>query len=46
MLAWRFSNTLDGSFYLTALQQALRLGTSAIFNTDQGMQFTTSDFTG
>lgn len=46
VVAWQLSNTLDGSFCLTALQQALCLGTPAIFNTDQGAQFTASDFTG
>jgi len=45
VLAWQLSNTLDGHFCLDALQQALRLGTPAIFNTDQGVQFTASDFT-
>jgi putative transposase len=45
VLAWQLSNTLDGHFCLGALQQALRLGTPAIFNTDQGVQFTASDFT-
>jgi putative transposase len=45
VLAWQLSNTLDGRFCVDALQQALRLGTPAIFNTDQGVQFTASDFT-
>ncbi len=45
VLAWQLSNTLDGSFCLEALQQALHLGTPAIFNTDQGVQFTAVAFT-
>ncbi len=45
VLAWQLSNTLDGSFCLDALQQALRLGTPTVFNTDQGVQFTASNFT-
>jgi putative transposase len=46
VLAWQLSNTLDGSFCLKALQQALEQGTPTIFNTDQGVQFTASNFTG
>ena len=46
MLAWQLSNTLDGYFCLDALQQALALGTPAIFNTDQGDQFTAAAFVG
>jgi len=45
VLAWRLSNTLDGSFCLAALQQALRTAQPTIFNTDQGVQFTTHEFT-
>lgn len=45
VLAWQLSNTLDSSFCLAALEQALRLGTPTIFNTDQGVQFTAHDFT-
>ncbi len=40
VLAWQLSNTLDGAFCVEALHQALEQGTSAIFNTDQGVQFT------
>ena len=41
VLAWRLSNTLDASFCTDALEEALaRHGTPAIFNTDQGSQFT------
>jgi putative transposase len=46
VLAWRLSNTLDASFCVEALQEALaRYGTPEIFNTDQGSQFTSDDFT-
>jgi putative transposase len=47
VLAWRLSNTMDRSFCVAALQEALaRFGTPEIFNTDQGSQFTSADFTG
>jgi len=47
VLSWRLSNTLDTSFCLDALQEALeRHGTPEIFNTDQGAQFTSEAFTG
>jgi putative transposase len=45
VLAWEISNSLDGSFCRTALQQALTCGTPTIFNTDQGSQFTAQGFT-
>jgi putative transposase len=44
VLAWQLSNTLDGYFCLAALRDALCHGTPAIFNTDQGVQFTALDF--
>ncbi|HDZ88097.1 MAG TPA: transposase [Nitrospirae bacterium] len=45
VLAWRLSNTLDASFCVEALQEALqKYGTPDIFNTDQGSQFTSDDF--
>jgi len=47
VLAWRLSNTLETSFCLEALHEALkRFGRPEIFNTDQGSQFTAEDFTG
>lgn len=47
VLAWRLSNTMDVGFCLTALEEALaRFGKPEIFNTDQGSQFTSEDFTG
>jgi putative transposase len=46
VLAWRLSNTLDASFCCDALEEALiRYGIPEIFNTDQGCQFTSEDFT-
>ena len=46
VLAWRLSNSLDSSFCLEALQEALsRFGAPEIFNTDQGSQFTADAFT-
>jgi putative transposase len=45
VLAWELSNSLDGSFCQTTLQQALQRGTPLIFNTDQGSQFTAQGFT-
>jgi len=47
VLAWRLSNTLDASFCVEALEEALaRYGKPDIFNTDQGSQFTGAAFTG
>ena len=47
VLAWRLSNTMDIRFCVEALREALkRYGKPAIFNTDQGSQFTGLDFTG
>jgi putative transposase len=46
VLAWELSNTLDGHFCQEALHQALTQGQPEIFNTDQGVQFTATDFTG
>jgi putative transposase len=47
VLAWRLSNTMDVSFCVSAVEEALaRFGTPAIFNTDQGSQFTSAAFTG
>jgi putative transposase len=47
VLAWRLSNTMDTSFCLAALDEALvRYGRPKIFNTDQGSQFTSAAFTG
>src|SRR4051794_19031179 len=45
VLAWRLSNTLDGSFCLEMLEEALSRGRPEVFNTDQGVQFTALAFT-
>ena len=47
VLAWRLSNTLTTDFCLEAVREALtRYGCPEIFNTDQGCQFTSQEFTG
>ena len=46
VLSWRFSNTLDARFCTEALSEALqRYGRPEIFNSDQGSQFTSLEFT-
>jgi putative transposase len=46
VLSWRLSNTLEGRFCLEALDEALARGRPEIFNTDQGSQFTSREYTG
>jgi putative transposase len=47
VLAWRLSITLEAGFCTEALEEALaRHGRPDIFNTDQGSQFTSAEFTG
>jgi putative transposase len=46
VVSWRLSNTLDGDFCLEALEEALQKGRPEIFNSDQGSQFTSREFTG
>ncbi len=47
VLAWRLSNTMTVDFCIEALEDALKHhGTPEIFNTDQGAQFTSPEFTG
>jgi putative transposase len=47
VLSWRLSNTMDVSFCVSALEEALaRFGKPDIFNTDRGSQFTSAVFTG
>jgi putative transposase len=47
VLAWELSNTLETEFCMRALSRALGLGRCPeIFNTDQGAQFTSQEFTG
>jgi putative transposase len=46
VLAWELSTTLDATFCVAAVQRALaRHGPPEIFNTDQGCQFTSAEFT-
>ena len=45
VVAWRLSNTLEADFCVEALQEALGRGRPGIFNTDQGSQFTSREFT-
>ena len=45
VLSWRLSNTLDAIFCTDALEEAISLyGEPAIFNTDQGSQYTSDKF--
>src|SRR5262249_13732276 len=46
VIAWRLSNTLDGSFCLDVLEEALGRGRAEVFNTDQGVQFTAQGWAG
>jgi putative transposase len=46
VLSWKLSNTLDVGFCLEALEEALSRGCPEVFNTDQGVQFTSASFTG
>jgi putative transposase len=46
VLSWSVSVTMDVHFCLEALEKALRQGKPGIFNTDQGSQFTSREFTG
>lgn len=46
VLSWRLSNSMDTTFCIDALNEALaKYGSPDIFNTDQGSQFTSEDFT-
>jgi putative transposase len=45
VLSWELSNTLDSDFCITALTKALNYCIPDIFNSDQGSQFTSHDFT-
>ena len=46
VLSWRLSNSMDASFCVEALKEALaKYGPPEICNSDQGSQFTSSDFT-
>ena len=46
VLSWVLSVTMEGGFCVDALKQAFRWGRPEIFNSDQGAQFTSEDFTG
>jgi putative transposase len=45
VLSWRVSNSLEGSFCIEALEEALAWQCPEIFNSDQGVQFTSKGFT-
>ena len=45
VVAWRLSNTLEADFCAEALMEALERGRPEVFNTDQGSQFTSQEFT-
>jgi len=45
VLSWKLSNSLDTSFCVEALEEALKYGKPEMFNTDQGCQFTSMAFT-
>jgi putative transposase len=44
VLAWELSSTLETAFCVTALEGSFRFGQPRIFNSDQGAQFTSSEF--
>ena len=45
VLSWRLSNSLETAFCMEALEEALGQATPEIFNSDQGCQFTSLEFT-
>lgn len=45
VLSWELSITMEADFCVSALEQALEINTPQIFNTDQGSQYTSGDFT-
>jgi putative transposase len=46
VIAWKVSNTIDTNFCLEVLEESLEIGKPEIFNTDQGVQYTSVVFTG
>lgn len=46
VVSWELSNTLDSRFCTEALREALWTSRPEIFNTEQGVQFTSQEFTG
>ena len=45
VISWRLSNSMDVDFCMDALEDAFAFGKPEIFNTDQGSQFTSCEFT-
>jgi putative transposase len=45
ILAWRLSNTMEASFCIDAVEEVLAKHCPQIFNTDQGSQFSSAEFT-
>ncbi|MBU4311108.1 MAG: IS3 family transposase [Candidatus Omnitrophica bacterium] len=45
VISWRLSNTLEAGFCVECVEEALNYGHPDIFNSDQGVQFTSKDFT-
>jgi len=46
VISWDVSNSMETDFCVSALKKSLKTGTPGIFNTDQGSQFTSNEFTG
>ena len=46
VVAWDVSNSMESAFCVSVLKRALKKGRPGIFNTDQGSQFTSEEFTG
>ena len=44
VVGWQISNSMDSSFCVVALEEALPLGKPETFNTDQGSQYTLNTF--
>lgn len=44
VLSWRLSNSLENTFCIEALEEALSISQPEIFNTDQGSQYTSTNF--
>lgn len=44
VLSWRLSNSLENTFCIEALEEALSISQPEIFNTDQGSQYTSRNF--
>ena len=45
VVSWRLFNTLEAGFCVEALSEAMDRGRPEVFNTDQGSQFTSQEFT-